>query len=307
MTAHLRPILRASLLLYAYRVVSSAVVAYPMARVLASFGATMHAEGDRSFFAPGGFTLLEALRLGGPALGAAVESSALVGSFVAVLGLVPLAACLSILVRPGGGRGDIARHSVELFPIFLKLGAATLCIQGAIWAVAGAASPLLSGFTGVITNEQARDILVVLALLPAGALIVALGIWEDFARAAAVFGARRVLDAARSGLSAFLERPAVAIGTYVATAAVGCSTVALSAAIIGAIDVSRPGSWRLAAAFTVHQAVLLVVAALRVLWLRVGPLRFAGGGPSGHGLPVDLSVAPRGPIPAEIQAHDTAT
>src|SRR5262249_23424726 len=146
--------------------------------------------------------LLEALRLGGTAIGAAAESGALVGAFFAVLGLVPLAACLAVIVHPDDARADVAKRSVELFPIFLKLGASTLCIQGALGAVAAAATPLLSGFAGVTANEQARDLVVALALMPVGATIVFLGVWEDFARVAAVFGARRVLDAARAGWDA---------------------------------------------------------------------------------------------------------
>lgn len=306
MTARVRPLLRAWVVVYAYRVVASSIVAYPMARALASFGATMHSEGDRGLFEPGGFALLEALRLGGPALGAAAESGALIGGFVAVLGLVPLAACLTALVRPDDGHGDIAKRSVELFPVFLKLGASTLCIQGAVCAVAAAAAPLLSGLAGVIANEQARDLLVALVLLPAVAVVVGLGIWEDFARAAAVFGARRVFDAAGRGWTALLERPAAALGVYLATAAAGWATVALSAAIVGIIDVSRPGSWRVAGAFATHQAALLVLAALRVLWLLVGPLRPGGGGPGGYRLPVNLDVAARGSVPTEIEAHDAA-
>jgi hypothetical protein len=291
--------------LYGYRAVASSIVAYPMARTLASFGAAMAPKGDRSLFEPGGFALLEALRRGSPAIGASAESGALVGGFLAVLALVPLAACLAILVHPDDAHADVAQRSVELFPIFLKLGASTLCIQGAVCAVAAAAAPLLSGFAGVMANEQARDVLVALVLLPAAAVVVAMGVWEDFARVAAVFGARRVLDAARGGWTALVRRPGATFGVYLATLGAGWATVALSAAIVGVIDVSRGGSWRIACAFAVHQGALLVLVALRVLWLLVGPLRFRGG-PGGHGLPVDLDVAASGSVPTEIEAHDTA-
>jgi hypothetical protein len=302
----LRPLLRASLLLYAYRVGASTLVAYPIARTLTAFGATMHVEGDRSLFESGGFRLLESLRLGGPSLSASAESGVLIGACLAVLGLLPLAAAMAVLARPSAGHGDVAKRAIELFPVFLKLGAAAVLVQGVICAVAAAVAPTLSGFAGVIANEKARDLVVLAALLPAAVAVVGLGIWEDVARAAAVDGAPRARDAAQLGLAALVGRPAATLGACAVMAAGGCTAVAISAAAVGFIDVSRPGVGRVVAVAAVHQATLFVVAALRVAWLRVGLSRVRSGGPGGSRLPVDLNVAPSRAIPSEIEPHDPA-
>jgi hypothetical protein len=302
----LRPVVRASLVLYAYRAVASTVVAYPMARALTAFGATMHADGDRVLFETGGFRLIEALRLGSTSLGAAAQSGALVAVITAVIGLVPLAVALAILADPDRPLGGAAKRAIEVFPIFLKLGIATVLVQGVICGAAAAVAPTLSGFAGVMVNEQARDVAVLFALVPAAVAVVGLGVWEDLARARAVMGERRAVDAALAGWDALVGHRAAALRIYLATAAAGCAAVAISAATVGVIDVSRPGAIRVLGVAMAHQATLCAVAGLRAIWLRFGLSRFGGGGPGGHGLTVDLNVAPGGAIPAEIEAHDPA-
>jgi hypothetical protein len=304
MTLH--PVLRASLLLYVYRLVASALVAYPVTKTLTAFGATMHADGDRSLFESGGFRLLESLRLGGPSLAAAAESGMLVGGFLAVLGLLPLAGCLTILEEPSRGSGDVAKHAVEHFPTFLKLGAATIFAQGIICAVAAAVAPTLSGFAGVIRNERTRDLVVVLALLPAGAAVLALGIWQDFARAAAVRGAARTIDAVRGGWAALVRRPAAALRAYAVTAAFAGAAVGVSTTAVSLVDVSRPGALRVIATVALHQAALLAIAALRVLWLSIALSRIRTDGPGGRGLLVDLDVTASRAVPAEVEPHHPA-
>lgn len=302
----LRPVLRASLVLYAYRVVASTIVAYPMARALAAFGATTHPDGDRVLFEPGGFRLVEALRLGSASLGAAVQSGALVGIVTTVIGLVPLAAALTILADPRRSPGDVAKRAVEVFPVFLKLGAATVFVQAVVCGGAAAVAPTLSGFAGVMVNEQARDIAVSIALLPAVAAVVGLGVWEDLARAAATMGEHRAIDAARYGWAALLRHRARALRFCLATTVAGCAAVAISAAAVGLIDVSRPGAIRVLGVALAHQATLFAIAGLRATWLGVGLSTVATGSPGGRGLTVDLNVAPGGAIPAEIESHDPA-
>src|SRR5262245_56353051 len=115
MRPEVRPILRASVLLYGYRLIASSVVAYPAVRALASFGAAMNPDGDLSLFEAGGYHLLESLRLGGPALGAAAESGLFVTAVVAVVGLLPLAASLALLSGGHERPSALARRAVELF------------------------------------------------------------------------------------------------------------------------------------------------------------------------------------------------
>jgi hypothetical protein len=302
----LRPVLRAALVLYAYRVVASAIVAFPMAKTLTSFGATMHADGDRVLFEAGGYRLLEALRLGSTSVRAASQSGALVGAIAAVIGLVPLAAALAILADPERPRGEVAKRAVDVFPVFLKLGAATVFVQVVLCGAAAAVAPTLSGFAGVMVNEQARDVAVSIALLPAAAVVVGLGAWEDFARAAAIAGSHRAIDAARAGWAALVRHRAAALRVYFATAAAGCAAVGVSAVLVNVIDVSRPGALRVFGVAIAHQATLFAVAGLRAIWLRVGLSHVGSGGSPGRGLTEHLNVAPGRAIPAEIQPHDPA-
>jgi hypothetical protein len=305
MTSDRRALLRATVVLYVYRLLASAIVAYPAARVVASFGPTKHPDGDRILFVAGGLHLYELLRLGKSAIAAAVEASAAVFGLLAAVALVPLGAALAILLDGDARFGNATRRSVELFPTFVALAGLTLFVQGAFSVGGIGGAHLLSDALDAMPDERLHDLLVVAALLPVGAAIVGVGILEDFARAAAAVRKGRALEAARDGLRALLSNPLGILGTYVGLVAVGAATVALAALATAACDVSRPGALRVAGVFLVHQAALFILSGLRVVWFRSGLSRLERFlGPSSDGLPVNLYVAAGGAIPAEIEAHD---
>lgn len=297
--------LRATALLYGYRALASALIAYPAARTLASFGPSRHPAGDRILFSVGGTKLYEALRLGGSSIVSAVESGVVVGGVLAVVALLPLGATLALLIDGAASRGALARRSIELLPTLLALTGATLLVQGLLAAAGIAGTRAVWVLTSTIHDERLGDLVALIALVAALIAIAAVGLWEDLARVSAALGNLRAVDAARAGLRALVERPLRLAAAYAVLAGCGVVVIGLAAVATGALDVSRPGAFRVVAVFAVHQAALLALAALRVRWLRIGFAQVGWPRASGDGLPVHLHVAASGTIPTEVETHDS--
>lgn len=300
------PLARPALVLYGYRAAAGLVIAYPMARMVGSFGASSHPLGDRTLFTIGGVHLVDTLRLGGSAIGAALEGGTVIGAITALAGLVPLGVVLALLVDPDARGSAAAMRSLELFSTFVAITGATLFAQGLAGAATFAVCGVLSSLTANMADERARQLLALTPVPLAALLLLAMGMIEDLARATSAATGARAVEAFRAAWTAFRERRNALVGVYAACAGAGAATVAAAAAATGAIDVSRPGTARVGAVLAVHQVALLAIAALRVLWLRTALSAVAGAQPIGNRLPVDLNVATSGAIPAEIEPHDTA-
>jgi hypothetical protein len=309
-----RGVIRAGAILYSFRLVAGFLVAYPAARAFAAFGAAPFADGDRVLFEPGGVLLVEALRFGARTL-ASVAGGATVGLFVlSFVGLLPLAAALTGLTRPGASVGRTLEFAFEKLPAFALFFGASWLLRA---VYAGAALLLLSGATSLskgVVDERAADLTVgALGLVLLCGLLV-IDCLHDLCRAAVVRFDESPTTAALSALRVGLARPVRVLALGAVPAAVSVALVAIGAALTSVVDVSRPGAWRVAAVFVLHQLVVFGIALARAQWLAlalelVGEARFSASDAartSERGLAVDLNVAPSGPVPGEVEAHDPA-
>jgi hypothetical protein len=260
------PWIRPVLTLWVFRAGAGLVVSYPAARTLSSFGPASP-EGDALLFAAGGLHLMEALRLGGRALGAAVESASAVGLLVAFVGLLPLAAALAMLASPHAGARAAASRAVETWPALVLLGGGSVLAQAAVAALSSAALSKASDVVGALTNERNADLLLLATGAAAALVVLAIGLLQDLARAAMVRDRLGASDAVVAGLRALLARPAAVAGAWLGPSALGGVVVLGGAWAVSAVDVSRPSGARVAAVLVLHQAAALALAGLRVRWL----------------------------------------
>jgi hypothetical protein len=291
------------MLQYGYRLVVAFVVAYPATKTIGAIAASFPG-GDRALFEPGGFYLLEALRVGSPPVPAAIEGAAVVGVLLAFGGLFPLAVSLEVLRRPSASLGDAVRRGAARFPTFAVVGAVTVLAQAAVITLASGALGALPLHS--FLNERNADVLLVgLAAAPALG-VFALGVVEDLVRGEMVSGTEAPLSALFRALQTLRSRPGDVL-RRLWLPSLGAPLLALAAVFATTgIDVSRPGALRVSAVFAMHQLVVLGIVVLRTEWFR-GALALANSAvatDSGDGLAVDLDVAMSGAIPGEIEPHD---
>jgi len=269
MTASLgtRARMRAALLLFAFRAVSALVLAYPVARTIAAFSPPVFPVADGLLFAPGAFYAVEALRLGGRAIEASVESSALAFVFVAIVASFPFAVALSALVHPDESLPSLAKRGAEGTPSLVAIGGAAALSQAVgLAAIAGATASLSGSFDTAMDERQADLTRAGLALV-ASACLVGVGLLADLARAAVVRRGVRAVPAIVLSFERLRRVPGAVLVAWLPPAAASLALVAGAAWAASAVDVSRPGAGRVWAVALMHQVAVFAIVALRVYWL----------------------------------------
>lgn len=255
-------------LVWLVRLLSAWVVASPLAATLTAFGGSQHPRGDAILFEPGATWLAEAIRLGFPAFGTELRGTLLTFAFFAWVGLVPLGASMSALRKEGGTPlSEIVSDGVGLLPRFTLLAGATLFLQAA--GMGAAVALALAARRALLPSleERASD-LVALSVLGLGLLFAAVvGVAQDLVRAAVVSGESRSLVAIGRGVDALRRSARDVLGAVLATELVGAGALLLAAAVVGALDVSRPAAWRIVAVALVHQVAALTLVVARATWL----------------------------------------
>ena len=301
--ARTRRAVRAVALVYALRALAAWILASPLARALNSTVAAQHPRGDAILFDPGGLELIESLRLSLGVLGSELKGALLIGTVLGALSVIPAAALLAALVEDEpSGPAEWVRRAVTLFPRFVLSFGARLFLQGAVLAVGALALGRLGRRLASSWPEQSAD----LSVLGLGLLVLAaasaLGIYEDLFRVESARGA--TLGRALRQAGALLRARWLALGgSWLCLVACALVLPLLVAPLVGIVDVSRPGSWRLVVVTFLHQGVVLGMVAARAVWLAI--VIELGSAPRAQRLPIDLQVPPSGPIPAEVEAHDT--
>jgi hypothetical protein len=254
--------------IWVYRVVAGLIVAYPLTQALARPITTAFTDGDSRLWAPGGYYLVEALRMGRVGLGGAIESAILVGSLLALLGQIPLAMLVASLAREQARDGDPQPTGKKLLGGFFFFGGFTLLAQVALGLATFALVRASQGPLGRIVDERTAD-LVSLGLIGIGIVgIIGAGLYEDLARACLT----RAPDAPRQALLEALRvftlrlgRTLVAWGGRSALTLVVLSAAALASDLLGGV---RSGPFRLAALAGIHQAAIAAWILLRADWMR---------------------------------------
>lgn len=250
-------------LYFAYRAVAALLIAAPVTALVGeAVGA--YPAGDAVLFEPGALMLLEIARLAriaAPALAAQIGAGALIA---AALGLIPLAALLVALGRPGplGAALVGARVARSLGPLVMLWGVAALAEVAAAGLLALLGSKLVAALAlSRRADDVARAVVILAALLAAGAVAVV----HDLGRIAVVHEERGFYAAAVRALAVARAAPAGAVWACAWRASLGLAAIAGAGWAAGALGVSTGG--RVALAFVVHHAGLAAAAFLRASWL----------------------------------------
>lgn len=246
------------------RILAGFCLALPLASLVASSSVGLRVEGDRALFEGGGYLLAELVRLRGGELQAVARG--LVP--VLALGLGLTAAGNAALLVGLNLRGrlrlrELLARAAERLPALLVLAVGTglgqlvFFIAGAM-AVAAVPEPLARP---VVTTAGQVAVWLLVALAAS-----ALGGFSDVVKASLVRHQSRLGDGLERAFQCVRHRPFRATFGWVPFALVFVAAAALAAEISGWCDVARPGAWRVAVVFGVHQLVIVTAVAARAAW-----------------------------------------
>ncbi len=264
--AHRRP--GVIVLSWLTRLVAAWVVASPLVAVASAVGVDRLPDGDAELFAPGGQLLVEAVRLGGPGLGAALKGASVIAVLAGWASLLPLAALMVALATTGRLRlGSWLGRSAELFPRFTLLGGLTLALQGLVvlvtsLVVAGADTPAHAMF-----DERNADLARGVVATSGVVGVMFFGVVQDLARAAVVRHDSPGWTSWKTAATRMLRRPGAPLLGWLPPALWSLALVVLGMLVTDAIDVSQGGGGRVACVLLVHQLTVLGLVALRASWL----------------------------------------
>jgi hypothetical protein len=273
-----RALARAVLLVWLFRVGAGLAISAPTARTIGAFIPPAFPAGDAALFEPGGLYLVEAVRLGGRALGLSLEGSGFAFLLLAVVASFPLAIALAGLLHPDASFASLAGRAAAAMPSLIVLGGAVTLLSTIGIGIVAAGVGGLSGSLDSLMDEPFSDVCVWFAALVTLLPIVGIGLVHDLARAAVIRHETRAKGALIAALGVVRRLPRRVIFGWLWPAVASAGLVALAAALSGAIDVSRPGAVRVAGVFSIHQATVLGLVVLRLAWLGAA-LRLVGPPP----------------------------
>lgn len=239
-------------------------LALPLASLLAESGIGQRAEGDRALFEGGGYLLLEVLRLQGAALAATARGLLP----LLVMGLLLTAACNAALLVALTTRGPLSSlawlaHAAARLPAMCVLAIGTTLCQGLVLLVTATAA---DSVPSALAQAQRASWLGLGVWLLGAALAGALGGFADVTKAALVRHESPLTVALARAWKVLPQRPFFGLFGWLPYA-LPFGAAALGAAwLTETIDVSRPGEWRVAAVFALHQSVVVVAVACRAAW-----------------------------------------
>jgi hypothetical protein len=251
------------------RTAASLLVALPLVGAVAASGVGHFPEGDRLLFQAGGLVLSDVARELVPALGPLLSTTLTTFVLLGALSIVPLAAVLAVLAEPGKlAVRSVSARAFASVPALLLVTGITLLAQVLVLGLAAAVGGFARQSLSTASPRLADG--AFLALFGIGILgALVLGIARDLARSAAIQGAHAGRTALVLGLRALWSAPRAALQAFALRAVAGALLLAWAAVAAGALDVSRPESYRFALVLLLHQAAALGVAALRVSWFAV--------------------------------------
>lgn len=239
-------------------------LALPLASLVAEAGVGLRPEGDRALFEGGGYLLLEVARLHGQALAGAARGLLP----VLALGLLVTAACNAALLVALNTHGRLSSlpwltRAAARVPALSVLGVGTALAQGLLLLVGAIAA---DGFPEPLAKPQLASLLQLLPWLVAALGAGALGGFADVTKAALVRYESPLPVALSRSWQTLRTRPWRSAFGWLPYAAPYALAALAATFVTSGLDVSRPGAWRVAAVFAVHQAVVVVGVACRAAW-----------------------------------------
>jgi len=254
-------------LYFATHAACALLLALPTLSLVTGTGIGRFPEGDRLLFQPGGVLLAEVARVVAPAVSAHTASSLGSATLLGILLLLPHAALLVALSRSERqSQAAVWGRAVGHLPALLSLSGLALLAQAIVFfaalTLAGSVKESLEK-----TTPRSAD-LAYLAVVAFGLLVtLVVGLVRDLGRAAAVrewLGSKMAL---LTGLKTLARTPGRYLLAWGAPALAGLALVALGAVSTTALDVSRPGAWRVWMVALVHQLVAYALCWCRAFWL----------------------------------------
>lgn len=248
---------------YGYRALTALVIAAPVATMAQDIVGD-RPRGDADLFEPGGVLLADAARLARPALAALPFQTAILVVLFGFVGLVPLAALIRALSRPGRVRfrelaAAVGQH-LGTFALLLGLALLAQAAAVALLVMGGGTVIDLAGWSG-LTADVARAVVGLLAGLAA----VALGIVHDLARVSAIHYDQGLYSASARALRTLRGDKLRAIGAYAWRGLLTIGVV-IGAALLGHL-VGTETTGDLAVSVAIHQGGVLGAVYLRASWL----------------------------------------
>jgi hypothetical protein len=259
---------------FALRSLLGLLVALPLVATVAGTAIGRFPEGDRLLFAPGGVYLAEVVRGLLPMLPPLLATS--VGTTLAfsLLLVVPHSALLVALSETEEApRREFWGRALERVPTLLAVTAIALLAELAVLLVFVGLAGMAGGAVG---GERAGDLASGAVLLLGVVVAVGVGLARDLARAAAVVGDLDGPEALRRGLRTLAAEAPRAIPAWLGPALLSAIVVGAASLFAGALDASRPETWRGVLILVVHQGAAFALAWCRALWL-TSCVDFAGG------------------------------
>lgn len=252
---------------YVLRALFGVVLALPLAASVAATGITHFPAGDRLLFEPGGLLLVDATRALFAELVPLANAGVVVAFVLMLVMLLPYGVVLSACA-PGAPRAgaEVWGRACACLPSLLSLKGLTLAAQAlALLFTATVSAPVRAAMAG--ETSRRADLAALVAGLVGLALVLGLGLLRDLASAAAVQGGIGSRPALVTALEVLVRTPGAALRPA-SLAALGAGAAVSGAALVaGALDVSRPGAFRVVLVFAVHQAALLALSVCRAYWL----------------------------------------
>jgi hypothetical protein len=254
-------------LYYASHAAAALLLALPATAVVSGPGISGFSEGDRLLFQPGGVVAADVARALWPTLPAHAASSLWAGTLLALLLLVPHAAVLSSLSSDEReSQAAIFGRAIGRVPALIALSGLALLAQAVVlFATLTFAGWLKDRFDDTTTRSADLAYLVAVAF---GLLVtLAFGVVRDLGRAAIVRDSLDSKAALFVGLRALARAPGRSLLGWLTPSLAGVALVALAAVLTTALDVSRPGAWRVWLVLLVHQLVAYALCFCRAYWL----------------------------------------
>ncbi len=239
-------------------------LAFPLASLLGESGLGDRAEGDRALFEAGGFLLLETLRLQATHLAAVLAGlgpllllSLLLTAYANAALLVALNTAGKLLTQPW------LAAALRKLPALLLLAAGTLLAQTVSLGLSAIAAGAL---TEPLTQPQSHDAKSA-ALMVVGAVVAGgLGGFADVAKASLIRHGGGLSGALTVAFGCLMQRPLATCFGWLPFAAPWLVALVLAGWASSALDVSRPGEWRVLLVLLVHQITVVLSVALRAAW-----------------------------------------
>jgi hypothetical protein len=253
---------------FGLKLLGAGAVGLPIGAAVLGTGVTQWPGGDAVLWEPGGGLLGELVWNHPWVFIAALRASGWLALLAAGLGLLPLIALMVALSNAGRlGWSSLAARTVEHLGAFAALAGMTVAAQGVLMFAAGLFAVGVHRPLAERWGERGSDLTGLGVLALAGLGVLVLGILEDLARAVVVRARARLRTALPRALTIARRHAWSILGAYLPRALWSLALLVGAAAVVLLVRLDRPDTWRVGAAFFVHQTAAFGLVWLRASWL----------------------------------------